>query len=43
MFYNALDEDVAHAMENAIALLNKMTKGSKEVELPSIFGHRRQQ
>ncbi|HEV3199945.1 MAG TPA: amidase [Bryobacteraceae bacterium] len=38
MFYDALDEDVGHAMEDAIALLNKMTRGSKEVELPSILG-----
>jgi aspartyl-tRNA(Asn)/glutamyl-tRNA(Gln) amidotransferase subunit A len=38
MFYDSLDEDVARAMENAIALLSKMTKGSKEVELPSILG-----
>jgi aspartyl-tRNA(Asn)/glutamyl-tRNA(Gln) amidotransferase subunit A len=38
MFYDALDEEVAHAMEDAMALLNKMTKGSKEVELPSILG-----
>jgi aspartyl-tRNA(Asn)/glutamyl-tRNA(Gln) amidotransferase subunit A len=38
MFYDLLDEDVAHAMEDAMALLSKMTKGSKEVELPSILG-----
>ncbi len=37
-FYDGLDEDVAHALEEAIALLTKMTKGSKEVELPSILG-----
>jgi aspartyl-tRNA(Asn)/glutamyl-tRNA(Gln) amidotransferase subunit A len=38
MFYDGLDDDVATAMEEAIALLNKMTKGSREVEMPSILG-----
>ena len=37
-FYDGLDEDVGHAMEDAIALLNKITRGSEEVELPSILG-----
>lgn len=37
MFYDGLQPDVASAMENAIALLSKMTKGTKEVELPSIL------
>jgi aspartyl-tRNA(Asn)/glutamyl-tRNA(Gln) amidotransferase subunit A len=37
-FYDGLDADVAAAMEAAIALLNKMTKGSKEIEMPSILG-----
>jgi aspartyl-tRNA(Asn)/glutamyl-tRNA(Gln) amidotransferase subunit A len=37
-FYDGLNEDVAQAMEAAIALLNKMTKGSKDVELPSLLG-----
>jgi aspartyl-tRNA(Asn)/glutamyl-tRNA(Gln) amidotransferase subunit A len=37
-FYDGLDEDVAHAMEDAMAVLNKMTRGSKEVELPSPLG-----
>ncbi|HTS28112.1 MAG TPA: amidase [Bryobacteraceae bacterium] len=37
-FYDALDEDVAHALEDATALLNKMTRGSKEVEIPSVLG-----
>jgi aspartyl-tRNA(Asn)/glutamyl-tRNA(Gln) amidotransferase subunit A len=37
-FYDTLDDDVARAMEEATALLNKMTKGSKEIELPSILG-----
>ena len=38
MFYDGLDDDVATAMEQAIAILNKMTKGSREVEMPSILG-----
>ena len=37
-FYDGLDEDVSHALEEVMALLNKMTKGSKEVTLPSILG-----
>jgi aspartyl-tRNA(Asn)/glutamyl-tRNA(Gln) amidotransferase subunit A len=36
-FYDGLQEDVARAMEQAIALLKKMTKGAKEVEMPSIL------
>jgi aspartyl-tRNA(Asn)/glutamyl-tRNA(Gln) amidotransferase subunit A len=38
MFYDGLDDEVASAMDEAIALLNKMTKGSREVEMPSILG-----
>jgi aspartyl-tRNA(Asn)/glutamyl-tRNA(Gln) amidotransferase subunit A len=38
MFYDGLDEEVGTAMEEAIALLNKLTKGSREVEMPSILG-----
>jgi aspartyl-tRNA(Asn)/glutamyl-tRNA(Gln) amidotransferase subunit A len=37
-FYDGLDADVANAMEAANALLAKMTKGTKEIELPSILG-----
>src|SRR5580658_3661690 len=37
MFYDGLQDEVAQAMEDAIALLNKMTKGSQEVEMPSIL------
>ena len=37
-FYDGLDEEVSHAMEDAMALLNRMTRGSQEVELPSILG-----
>jgi aspartyl-tRNA(Asn)/glutamyl-tRNA(Gln) amidotransferase subunit A len=37
MFYDGLEDEVAHAMEGAIALLNKLTKGSQEVEMPSIL------
>jgi aspartyl-tRNA(Asn)/glutamyl-tRNA(Gln) amidotransferase subunit A len=37
-FYDDLEDDVAHAVEDALALLNKMTRGSKEVYLPSLTG-----
>jgi aspartyl-tRNA(Asn)/glutamyl-tRNA(Gln) amidotransferase subunit A len=36
-FYDGLQDDVARAMDEAIALLNKMTKGSCEVEMPSLL------
>ena len=36
-FYDHLDDDVARAVEEAIALLNKLTKGSHEVSLPSLL------
>ena len=35
-FYDTLDEDVARAVEDAIGLLNKITKGSREIVLPSL-------
>jgi len=35
-FYDTVDEDVARAVEDALALLNKITKGSREVILPSL-------
>ncbi len=38
MFYDGLDDEVATAMDAAIALLNKLTKGSREIEMPSILG-----
>ena len=34
--YDTLDEDVTRAVEDALALLNKITKGSREVILPSL-------
>ena len=37
-FYDGLEADVASAMEVANALLIKLTKGAKEIELPSILG-----
>ncbi len=37
-FYDGLQDDVAAAMEAAVAQLNKMTKGSREIEMPSILG-----
>jgi aspartyl-tRNA(Asn)/glutamyl-tRNA(Gln) amidotransferase subunit A len=37
-FYDGLEADVASAMEAATALLSKMTRGTKEIELPSILG-----
>ena len=38
MFFDGLDPDVAAAMETAIGVLTKMTKGAKEIEMPSILG-----
>jgi len=37
MFYDGLEDEVASAMEEAIAVLKKLTKGSQEVEMPSIL------
>ncbi len=37
-FYDDLEDDVSRAVEDALALLNKMTQGSKEVFLPSLTG-----
>jgi aspartyl-tRNA(Asn)/glutamyl-tRNA(Gln) amidotransferase subunit A len=37
MFYDGLQDDVANAMESAIAVLSKMTAGRKEIEMPSIL------
>jgi aspartyl-tRNA(Asn)/glutamyl-tRNA(Gln) amidotransferase subunit A len=37
-FYDALEPEVAKALEAANTLLAKMTKGLKEVEMPSILG-----
>jgi aspartyl-tRNA(Asn)/glutamyl-tRNA(Gln) amidotransferase subunit A len=37
MFYDGLQPDVADALESATAVLTKLTKGVKEVELPSIL------
>ena len=36
-YFDGLDEEVAHAVNDAIALLQKMTAGSEDVELPSIL------
>ncbi len=36
-FFDHLDDEVARALEDAIAVLNKMTKGSHEVSLPSLL------
>jgi aspartyl-tRNA(Asn)/glutamyl-tRNA(Gln) amidotransferase subunit A len=38
MFYDGLDDEVSSAMDEAISLLNKLTKGSHEIEMPSILG-----
>jgi len=38
MFFDGLDDEVASAMDQAIAELNKLTKGSREVQMPSILG-----
>jgi aspartyl-tRNA(Asn)/glutamyl-tRNA(Gln) amidotransferase subunit A len=37
-FYDGLQPDVASALEAANDVLHKMTKGAKEIELPSILG-----
>jgi aspartyl-tRNA(Asn)/glutamyl-tRNA(Gln) amidotransferase subunit A len=37
-FYDGLDPEVASAVETANTLLTRMTKGAKEIELPSILG-----
>ena len=37
-FYDTLGDDVAQAVEDAIAVLNKLTKGSREIEMPSVLG-----
>jgi aspartyl-tRNA(Asn)/glutamyl-tRNA(Gln) amidotransferase subunit A len=37
-FFDNLEDDVARAVEDAIAQLNKMTKGSHDVSLPSMRG-----
>jgi aspartyl-tRNA(Asn)/glutamyl-tRNA(Gln) amidotransferase subunit A len=36
-FYDGLDDEVARAMDAALALLKKMTKSTREVSLPSIL------
>lgn len=37
-FFDGLEPDVAAALETALAMLDKMTKGTKEIELPNILG-----
>jgi aspartyl-tRNA(Asn)/glutamyl-tRNA(Gln) amidotransferase subunit A len=37
-FYDGLEPGVADAMDAAMAVLTKLTKGAKEIELPSILG-----
>jgi aspartyl-tRNA(Asn)/glutamyl-tRNA(Gln) amidotransferase subunit A len=37
-FYDGLEPEVADAMEAATAALTKMTKGAKEIEMPSLLG-----
>jgi aspartyl-tRNA(Asn)/glutamyl-tRNA(Gln) amidotransferase subunit A len=36
-FFDHLDDEVARAVEDAIAVLNKLTKGSRDVSLPSLL------
>jgi aspartyl-tRNA(Asn)/glutamyl-tRNA(Gln) amidotransferase subunit A len=38
MFFDDLEDEVAQAMDAAIAVLNKITKGSREVEMPNVLG-----
>jgi aspartyl-tRNA(Asn)/glutamyl-tRNA(Gln) amidotransferase subunit A len=36
-FFDHLDDEVARSVEDAIAVLNKLTKGSHEISLPSLL------
>ncbi len=36
-FFDHLDEEVSRIVEDALAVLNKLTKGSREVSLPSLL------
>jgi aspartyl-tRNA(Asn)/glutamyl-tRNA(Gln) amidotransferase subunit A len=36
-FYDHLDDEIAKAVEEALAVLNKLTKGSREVAMPSLL------
>jgi aspartyl-tRNA(Asn)/glutamyl-tRNA(Gln) amidotransferase subunit A len=36
-FFDHLDDEVAHAVEQALGVLNKISKGSREVALPSLL------
>ena len=36
-FYDHLDDDVARAIDDALAVLNKLTKASHEISLPSLL------
>ena len=36
-FFDHLDDDIAKAMDDALAVLRKLTKGSREVGLPSLL------
>jgi aspartyl-tRNA(Asn)/glutamyl-tRNA(Gln) amidotransferase subunit A len=36
-FYDHLDDDIAKTVEDALAILNKLTKGSHEVGMPSLL------
>ena len=38
MFYDGLDADVAQGMEEALSVLNRLTKGSREIEMPNVLG-----
>jgi aspartyl-tRNA(Asn)/glutamyl-tRNA(Gln) amidotransferase subunit A len=38
MFFDGLDDDVASAVDEAISVLNKLTRGSQEVEMPNVLG-----
>ena len=37
-FFDTLEPEVASALDTAIAVLSKLTKGPKEIEMPSILG-----
>ena len=37
-FYDWLDDEVGRAVEDAVAVLNKLTRGSREVQMPNVLG-----
>ncbi len=38
MFFDGLDDEIAQAMDEAIAVLAKLTQGSREIAMPNLLG-----